>query len=97
MVFNCVFQTVFKIPHRLQWFSNDVFQSVFRSPHWFQWFSNNMFQSVFKIPPQVSKCFQIMCFKVFSKFPIDFKVFSKSPIGFNGFQLCVSKCFQNSP
>ena len=56
--------------------SNDAFQSVFRSTHWFQWFSNNMFQSVFKIPPQFSKCFQIMCFKVFSKFPIDFKVFS---------------------
>ena len=112
MVFNCVFQSVFKIPCRLQWFSNNVFQSVFRSPHWFQWFSNNVFQSVFKIPPQVSKCFQIMCFKVFSKFPTDFSVFKwcaykcfqnvfqsvlqKSHNSFNGFQMMCFKVFPNS-
>ena len=79
---NCVLQSVFKIPHTFQWFTNCVFQSVFKIPHRFQcfsndvfqMFSNNVFQSVFKNLPIGFNHFQMMCFKVFSKFPIGFKL-----------------------
>ena len=65
----------------------------------FKLFPNNVFQSVFKNLPNVSmvfklcvsKCFQIMCSKVFSKFSHRFQWFSNCM-----FSKCVSKCFQKS-
>ena len=47
--FQNMFQRVFKISNRFQWFSHHEFQSVFKFPHMFQWFSNDVFQSVFKM------------------------------------------------
>ena len=70
----------------------NVFQKCFqKSPIGFKVFSKFLIM-VFKLC--ISKCFQIMCFKVFSKIShrfqcfqiVCFKVFSKFLTGFNAFQ-----------
>ena len=94
------FKVFSKFPHRFQSFSKLCSSKCFQNG--FNGFQNYAFQSVFKIAPQVSLVFKMMCFKVFSKFPIGFNAFQSDVFqkcfqnGFNAFQNDVfQKCFQN--
>ena len=100
---NDVFQSVFKISHRFQWFSIMCVKVFSKFPIGFNGFQM-LHMKVFS--KCVSKCFQkshnsfngfqMMCFKVFSKFPIgfnDFQIVFKIPHKFQWFSIASFKVF----